>query len=112
MATDHANLVFAFGKTRDISKASSARLKRWALKLSGLNFTIEHIEREKNAWADMLSRWGAVQRELITSRLYLTPNIPSVDQVLDSEWPNLTSIVEAQHIRVKRSSNEDLGIIL
>lgn len=49
--TDHANLKWLMSK-----KDLSGRLARWALKLQGFSFTIEHRKGCDNKVADALSR--------------------------------------------------------
>lgn len=57
--TDHRNLKFMYGASSTLKLNVKARLDRWALKLQGYRFDIEHIAGEHNLWADLLSRWGA-----------------------------------------------------
>ncbi|OWY92604.1 hypothetical protein PHMEG_00038328 [Phytophthora megakarya] len=46
---DHANLAYIFAPGVELKKHVS--LQRWAMRLCGLHYTIEHIPGEKNAWA-------------------------------------------------------------
>lgn len=60
--TDHRNLVYIFepaGRPLGTSKGTAGRLERWAIALSAVPYTIQHVEGESNGFADMLSRWGA-----------------------------------------------------
>ena len=61
--TDHRNLIAMYNPTR-CTKQSAERLIRWGIELRDFNFTIHHISGEDNVWADLLSRWGAVDDEI------------------------------------------------
>lgn len=54
---DHRNLVFLFSEQPGLKLPTRAKLMRWAFELQSYRYTIEHIEGEKNVWADILSRW-------------------------------------------------------
>uniref|UniRef100_H3H259 RNA-directed DNA polymerase n=1 Tax=Phytophthora ramorum TaxID=164328 RepID=H3H259_PHYRM len=53
---DHANLIYIFAPHVELKKHVRDRLQRWAMRLCGLRFTIEHVAGETNAWADIISR--------------------------------------------------------
>lgn len=53
---DHKPLLSIFGHNKGLPQMAAARLQRWALFLSGFNFTIEYIKGSDNKVADMLSR--------------------------------------------------------
>ena len=54
--TDHKPLKHLFGEDKPISPMASARLQRWALKLSAYQYKIAHKPGKDNANADVLSR--------------------------------------------------------
>ncbi|XP_024921034.1 uncharacterized protein K02A2.6-like [Cynoglossus semilaevis] len=54
--TDHKPLMSLFGETRCIPPLASARIQRWALKLSAYQYTIVYRAGKDNANADALSR--------------------------------------------------------
>ncbi|KAG3060767.1 hypothetical protein PI125_g24834 [Phytophthora idaei] len=54
---DHANLAYIFAPNVELKKHVRDHLQRWAMRLCGLHYTIEHIPGEKNVWADIISRW-------------------------------------------------------
>ena len=56
--TDHRNLVFIVRPESSIKKAHIDRLQRWSLLFQDANIIIRHIDGERNAAADLLSRWG------------------------------------------------------
>lgn len=56
LITDHQPLKFIFSPTRAIPAMSAARLQRYALFLSGFDYTIEYRKSKDNANADGLSR--------------------------------------------------------
>ena len=104
--TDHKNLVFLYGKSDSGKIAGRGRLERWALEMQQYRFDIEHIEGEKNVWADLLSRWGASGNDHVVKlaakaskvrkrpRLRATPRI--ITPLLKLEWPDLSKIRLAQ----------------
>jgi hypothetical protein len=58
--TDHQNLIFLLGPTfkkSDSKKQTVDKLCRWASKLQGFRYIIEHPPGEANLWAHVLSRW-------------------------------------------------------
>ena len=54
--TDHKPLLGIFGEAKPIPTLSAARIQRWALLLSGYNYTLEYKRGEDNANADGMSR--------------------------------------------------------
>ena len=54
--TDHKPLKHLFGEDKPIPPMASARLQRWALKLSAYQYKIAHKPGKDNANADVLSR--------------------------------------------------------
>ena len=107
--TDHRNLRFMYGAMSTAKLNVRARLDRWALKLQGYRFDIEHVAGELNLWADLLSRWGAQQivpartiavQAVIkamgkrkTKRQHARPNLTSMEKF---EWPTTRQIQKAQ----------------
>ncbi|POM58830.1 Hypothetical protein PHPALM_36472 [Phytophthora palmivora] len=53
---DHSNLIKIFSPLKIIKKYTRGKLLRWALRISCLRYTIEHIDGESNLWADIISR--------------------------------------------------------
>ena len=56
IGTDHRPLTTIFGERKGLPQMASGRLQRWAVYLSGFNYTIEHIKGVNNTAADGLSR--------------------------------------------------------
>ena len=54
--TDHKPLIYLFGEHRGISATASARIQRWALTLSGYQYSIIHRPGQRLGNADGLSR--------------------------------------------------------
>lgn len=99
--TDHANLVYIydpFGKNPGIARHTACKLMRWALKLSGFRYVIEHVSGDSNVWADMLTRWAVGPKSTTRPRtlkiLLLAPVSPSTDDSLD--WPSYKELEESQ----------------
>lgn len=110
--TDHANLVYIFdpvGHNPGICKHTASKLLRWALKLSGYRYVIEHIEGERNVWADMLTRWAVKPRDRVKvsklGRLMYAPITPSSQDQYD--WPNRRALQESQE-RSREEPNRDI----
>lgn len=60
--TGHSNLVYIhdpLGQNPRIARHTMSEVMGWALKLSEFRFIIEHIEGERNVWADLLTRCAA-----------------------------------------------------
>jgi transposase InsO family protein len=55
---DHKNLIYVFAPDAEVKRHIRGKLQRWAMSLTGLPYSIEHIEGPTNLWADLLSRWG------------------------------------------------------
>lgn len=55
LKTDHRPLLTIFGSNKGLPIMASARMQRWALILSGFNYTIEYVKGCKNE-ADSISR--------------------------------------------------------
>lgn len=59
---NHSNLIHMFAPNKDIKQHVRGKLQRWALKLAGRRYQIEHIAGEDNLWADIISRWAQPSR--------------------------------------------------
>ena len=102
--TDHKNLMFIFNPSSTsipLKQHTLDKLYRWALKLSSVDYHIEHIPGQLNTWADMLSRWASTDRmtprmcRLKRKRKFSVGIINPLNQE-DFIWPNLNEIQEAQ----------------
>lgn len=56
LLTDHQPLLTIFGKKKGIPQMAANRLQRWAIFLSGFDFTIQYVKSSKHSNADCLSR--------------------------------------------------------
>ena len=56
LVSDHKPLLTLFNEKMGVSTTGSARIQRWALKLSGYQYTFRHKPGAMNAIADGLSR--------------------------------------------------------
>ena len=113
MFTDHRNLLFVFAPlalSPALGRHVVSKVQRWALFLSQFEYVIEHIERHRNIFADMLTRWARGNRAtapvarigLRACSLVLSSPQGSPGEQQDSpDWPSRFSIQEAQarHIR-------------
>ena len=58
--TDHRNLLFIFAPVAlepALGRHIVGKVQRWALYLSRFTYVIEHVDGEKNVFADILTRW-------------------------------------------------------
>jgi transposase InsO family protein len=104
--TDHRNLSYILDpKTRSnsIPKHVNERLERWAVKLLGKEYVIEHIAGSHNIWADLLTRWASpIQRKVQTFKINAIHGIVS-PLIKDSfNWPSLDEIREMQETYMKK----------
>ena len=95
--TDHENPVYRFdphGQKTSKSRHMANKLMRWALKLSGFRYFIEHVSGESNFWADILTLWAVKPRYKVKSNklasLMFAPINPSLSAAY--EWKSLECI--------------------
>ena len=98
--TDHANIVYLYdpyGRNTGIPKHTASKLTRWAIKLSAFRCVAEHLPREHNVWADMLTRWAVRPKRKVEAAkvlrakpLMCAPISPETDPKLD--WPTINDI--------------------
>ncbi|GMF60915.1 unnamed protein product [Phytophthora fragariaefolia] len=81
---DHANLIYIFAPHVELKKHVRDRLQRWAMRLCGFRFTIEHVAGETNVWADIISRWKPAEVRLAAVRTRSQP-LPSLLRPLSDE---------------------------
>lgn len=61
--TDHKPLIFIFGDKKGIPQMAASRVQRWAVFLSGYDFSIKHIKGKDNCLADCLSRMPTTEQD-------------------------------------------------
>ncbi|KAE8909796.1 hypothetical protein PF003_g6179 [Phytophthora fragariae] len=102
---DHSNLIQKISPSEDVKKHTRGKLLRWALRISCLRYTIEHIDGERNLWADIVSRWTPHGSAVATmtvrvkaARAVGPGSLSRLRPLQDDqfEWPTLESIQEAQ----------------
>jgi len=108
--TDHANLTYIFdpvGQNPGIARHTANKLMRWALRLSGYRYVIEHLPGDRNVWADILTRWAVKPktcvRALSLARLMVAPITPSNSEEFD--WPKRSEIKSVQILSKKDAPN-------
>ncbi|GMF65873.1 unnamed protein product [Phytophthora lilii] len=99
---DHSNLIQIFAPGREVKQHVKGKLQRWALRITGCRYTIEHIAGEHNLWADIVSRWGQQPAEptmISTATVHhvTTRSESAVSQLrpLEDEafkWPTMSEI--------------------
>jgi hypothetical protein len=99
---DHRNLQYIFDPLTSnpgLARHSASKLIRWALMTSVFGYTIEFLPGDSNAWADLMTRWGApdVVPTLLARHIrgiFRAPISPSLDS--ESEWPDASAVRSAQ----------------
>ena len=102
--TDHANLIYLYDPLRQKpgpSRHNECKLMRWALKLSGFKYVIEHVAGDTNVCAEIYTRW-AVDRKMkarmsITKSLIVSPINVSTEQ--EFEWPKKGDLVTSKNLK-------------
>lgn len=103
ICSDHKPLMYLFGEHRGISQTASARVQRWALVLSGYQYSIVHRPGVQVGNADGLSRLPVPQPSDHTPQPH--------DMVLLMERLN-SSLVTSAHIRQWTMRDPTLSKIL
>ncbi|KAG2946424.1 hypothetical protein PC110_g21117 [Phytophthora cactorum] len=125
---DHANLIYIFAPHSELKKYVRDRLQRWAMRLCGLHYRIEHIAGEDNVWADIVSRWHVRQVEdVLVAAVQTRGNRPvPVDELSvlrplmddDFVFPSLADIAAAQAVagrekpRLQVELSEEDGVLV
>jgi transposase InsO family protein len=102
---DHSNLVQIFSPNKEVKQHVKGKLQRWALRMIGLRYRIQHIRGEDNVWADIVSRWGqgfgihepfeAVKR--VTTRSTVAATLLRPLQDVSFVWPTGSEIRSEQN---------------
>ena len=95
--TDHQILLFVFAPLAmepTLGRHVVSKIQRWALFLSRFDYMVEHIEGEKDVFADILTRWTMGYRNEHTSNRSRVCSLPTTaEQVVpsldDIEWPGM-----------------------
>jgi hypothetical protein len=97
---DHANLIQIFEPRKEVKAHVRGKLQRWALKIVGARYTIEHIKGVDNVWADMVSRWAGPQEPATVKRVTArsAPAVSDLRPLQDPgfRWPGPDEIKRAQ----------------
>lgn len=108
---DHSNLIYVFAPKVELKKHVRDRLQRWAMRLCGMRYTIEHNPGTTNLWADIVSRWhvspSVTAAAVRTRRDRLTPmsSLSHLRPLEDPEFvfPTLDDVREAQVVAGRRA---------
>lgn len=102
--TDHRNLLFVFSPLvlePALGRHVVNKVQRWALYLSQFPYVIEHIEGNRNIFADILTRWlkgyRSERRGLrVMAKLSKVHDIVESPAKEDFIWPSMSMIRAAQ----------------
>ena len=110
--TDHKNLLYVFAPCALAPVTGNhvvSKVQRWALYLSRFNYNKEHIDGNKNIFADILTRWGRGHRSYRVKNprvcSLLTMNEQLVPSANEIEWPSLECLLQSQKNATKTPSN-------
>lgn len=101
--TDHRNLAYIFNPEACVSsvpKTTAQRLENWKAVLGQYDYTIQHIEGERNCWGDLLSRWVNVPSVSMRSVAVFMPSQPDVSM------PSKQVVREAQQVSRAETSSD------
>ncbi|KAI0979500.1 hypothetical protein GJ496_007830 [Pomphorhynchus laevis] len=101
--TDHKPLVAMLGDSRDLRTMTNTRMIRWALHLSGYNYTIKYIEGKDNVYADILSRSPTAARNVTVKQNY---DLDNEDNILVVQEEKLDQIELSSH-ELQKASHTD-----
>ncbi|KAF1313127.1 hypothetical protein FI667_g17682, partial [Globisporangium splendens] len=100
---DHANLIKIFCPSMELKQHIRGKLPRWAMRLTGYRYDIEHINGSDNLWADIVSRWGpgqvaaaAVNVKRLTKRSNSKVSTLRPLQSEHFEWPSRAEVIGTQ----------------
>jgi hypothetical protein len=116
ICTDHKNLETIFSPTSNTKQTQQRRL-RWVMELQNYQYKIEHIAGTKNVWADLLSRWGALNEVLLDEPAndYKCMTIAASFTITpwdNFEWPNISNVRQSQDgISGEGYSLNELGLL-
>ncbi|POM74299.1 LOW QUALITY PROTEIN: Hypothetical protein PHPALM_8773 [Phytophthora palmivora] len=98
---DHAKLIYIFAPHDELKKHVRDRLQRWAMRVCGLHYHIEHIAGDANVWSDIVSRWHILSRSLLFElgrHVVPVEELSALRPMMDAKFvfPTLEDIAEAQ----------------
>ena len=101
--TDHRNLIYLFNPSAEVKLATTQRLQRWSLMLQQYNYTIDHVPGDENKFADLLSRFGYVNRSVRVRNISTSVVRPLTD--VEFIWPSLEEIKQHQALAIQSLSS-------
>ncbi len=112
--TDHRNLLFIFNPlSLDSSLGRNVvnKVQRWGLYLSRYSYVIEHVERDRNIVADIMTRWwrgyrGMRQTVKRVTHLLLERDIVYSPFCTGFEWPSIEMVLKSQE-RYKQDAGSE-----
>ncbi|CEP01806.1 hypothetical protein PBRA_008748 [Plasmodiophora brassicae] len=85
----------------EMKKHTAAKLERWSVHLQGFRYKMVDINGEENAWADLLTRWGAGRIALTgrATRVMSMEDLRVTPMAHDGfEWPREADIRQSQKL--------------
>ena len=92
----------------ELKVSTIQRLQRWALALLNYNYVIEHVAGDDNKFADLLSRFGFMNRSVSIKRVSTNSIRPLADD--DFTWPTLDEISRSQQLVITSTPRDDLTL--
>ncbi|KAE8960197.1 hypothetical protein PR001_g30462, partial [Phytophthora rubi] len=125
---DHANLIYIFAPHDELKKHVRDRLQRWAMRLCGFHYRIEHISGDDNVWADIVSRWHVREADSIsvaavrTRGRHVVPvaELSALRPLMDADfvfptWDNIASAqagAAREKSRLQVTLSEESGVLV
>ncbi|KAG4043948.1 hypothetical protein PC123_g20595 [Phytophthora cactorum] len=124
---DHSNLIYVFVPAVELKNHVRDRLQRWAMRLCGMRYTIEHIPGSTNLWANIISRWrtsAVVTAAAVRTRRDRSTHVSDISQLRplqDPEFvfPTLDDVRDAQELagrqareHMREPSFEEEGVMM
>eukprot|EP00171_Calliarthron_tuberculosum_P001128 IDg1128t1 len=113
--TDHRNLLFAFAPlfvVPGLKKHTVGKVLRWAMTLSKFPYTIEHIDGNRNIFADILTRWLRGYRieksQLRISKLAIVKDIVQSSSMESFCWPEMAHFKKSQDSYLPKEGTDAL----
>lgn len=98
--TDHRNILFVCSQLAlrpNAPRYVVSKAHRWAINLSGFDYSIEQTEGVNNVFADLLTRWAKGHKQNHTTSNNVMAHYKTiVPPARHSPWPNVEALSQSQ----------------
>ncbi|ETV72564.1 hypothetical protein H257_12330 [Aphanomyces astaci] len=88
-----------------MARYQARKLQRWAMVMTTLPYTVQHVAGEANVWADLLSQWGAASLPATVARVQQLV-VVSLLQDKNFAWPTPAKILGIQKAAWKAADKD------